>query len=196
SAASTIAKEAERLDRLVRDLLDLARMNRSTFSVRNESVDLAEIASECAARHEVQADAFGIKLIVDASESARARGDADPLLHAAWNPVENALRVSPVGGTVRIAARPGLLSVDDEGPGLKADEIPRAFERFFLHSRYAASRNVGTGLGLAIVDELARAMDGRVEVRSRPGNTSFACRLPPDGRAPRLERPRVQSPAG
>jgi two-component system sensor histidine kinase BaeS len=197
AAAATIAKEAERLDRLVRDLLDLARMNRSTFSVRNESVDLAEIASECAGRHEGQADAFGIKLVVDAADSARARGDADRILQAASNLVENALRVSPVGGTVRIVARPGLLSVEDEGPGLKTEEIPRAFERFFLHSRYAASRHVGTGLGLAIVDELARAMGGRVEVRSRPGSTSFSISLPHDGRAaPRVEKPRVESPAG
>ena len=107
------------------------------------------------------------------------------------------MRVSPVGGTVRIVARPGLLSVEDEGPGLKTEEIPRAFERFFLHSRYAASRHVGTGLGLAIVDELARAMGGRVEVRSRPGSTSFSISLPHDGRAaPRVEKPRVESPAG
>src|SRR5262249_7125051 len=159
---------ADRLDRLGRDLLDLARMNLNTFSVRKESVDLAEIASECAARHDVQSDAVCIKLIVDSSESARARADADRILQAASHLGENALRVSRAGGRVRIVARPGLLSVEDEGPGLKDDEIPRAFERFFLHSRYAASRNVGTGLGLAIVDELARAMDGRVEVRSRP----------------------------
>jgi two-component system sensor histidine kinase BaeS len=196
SAATTIAKEAERLDRLVRDLLDLARMNRSTFSVRDEAVDLAEIASECAARHEVQAETFAITLVLDAPAPAPARGDADRILQAASNLVENALRVSPAGSTVRIAARPGVLSVEDAGPGLKADEIPRAFERFFLHSRYAASRRVGTGLGLAIVHELARAMGGRVEVRSRPGNTCFSILLPQDGRAAVAEPPRVESAAG
>jgi signal transduction histidine kinase len=177
-AAATISKEAARLERLVRDILDLARMNRSEFSVRSEPVDLVEIASECRRRHEAQAVSYEIELTLDAEEDARARGDADRLLQALSNLVENALRVSPAGGTVRIVARPGLLAVDDEGPGVRPDEIPRAFERFFLYSRYAGSRPVGTGLGLAIVDELARAMGGLVEVRSRPGSTRFSIRLP------------------
>ncbi len=177
-AAATIGKEAARLDRLVRDLLDLARMNRSEFGVRSESVDLGEIAAECRSRHETQAAAYGIDLALDADDECGARGDSDRLLQALSNLVENALRVSPAGATVRIVARPGLLAVEDEGPGLQPDEIPRAFERFFLYSRYAGSRPVGTGLGLAIVDELARAMGGVVDVRSRPGSTRFSIRLP------------------
>jgi two-component system OmpR family sensor kinase len=177
-AASVIVKEAERLERLVRDLLDLARMNRHEFSVRSEPVDLGEIAAECHRRHEAQADAYGIELVLDSAGGALSRGDADRILQAASNLVENALRVSPVGGCVRIVARPGVLAVEDDGPGLQADEIPRAFERFFLHSRYAGRRPVGTGLGLAIVDELARAMGGRVDVDSRPGRTRFLLRLP------------------
>ena len=92
--------------------------------------------------------------------------------------VENALRVTPAGGTVRIVAREGTLAVEDDGPGLRPDEVPHAFERFYLYSRYAGSRAVGTGLGLAIVDELARAMGGAVEVRSARGRTCFSIRLP------------------
>src|SRR5207249_2007643 len=138
---------------------------------------------ECARRHQAAADSYGIELALDVDEEAVARGDADRLVQAVSNLVENALRVSPAGRTVRIVARPGLLAVDDEGPGLQPDEIPRAFERFFLYSRYAESRPVGTGLGLAIVDELARAMGGSVDVRSRPGSTRFSIRLPVAGRA-------------
>jgi signal transduction histidine kinase len=186
AAGAVIAKEAERLDRLVRDLLDLARMNRHEFSVRREPVDLGEIAAECHGRHEVQADAYGIELVLDSVGDAPSRGDADRILQAASNLVENALRVSPSGGCVRIVARPGVLAVEDDGPGLREDEIPRAFERFFLHSRYAGRRPVGTGLGLAIVDELARAMGGRVDVESRPGQTRFSIRLPVLDRADSL----------
>jgi two-component system sensor histidine kinase BaeS len=195
AAASIIVKEAERLDRLVRDLLDLARMNRHEFSVRNEPVDLGEIAAECHGRHEVQADAYGIELVLDAADGVLVRGDADRILQAASNLVENALRVSPPGGSVRIVARPGLLAVEDDGPGLQADEIPRAFERFFLHSRYTGRRPVGTGLGLAIVDELARAMGGRVDVDSRPGRTRFSLRLPAldETRARVPHEPRTQA---
>jgi two-component system sensor histidine kinase BaeS len=186
SAASTIAKEGARLDRLVRDLLDLARMNRREFSVRREPVDLAEIAAECCRRHEAQARAFGIALVLDADDDARATGDADRLVQAMSNLVENALRVVPLGGTVRIAARPGTLAVEDDGPGLRPDEIPHAFERFYLYSRYSGSRAVGSGLGLAIVDELARAMGGSVEVSSGPGRTRFSIRLPAASRSARV----------
>jgi two-component system, OmpR family, sensor kinase len=184
AAAATISKEAVRLDRLVRDLLDLARMNRHEFEVRSEPVDLADVASECVRRHEAQAESYGIDLVLDADDEAPARGDGDRLVQALSNLVENALRVSPSGASVRVVARPGLLEVQDEGPGLQPDEIPRAFERFFLYSRYTGKRPVGTGLGLAIVDELARAMGGVVDVHSRPGCTRFSIRLPGAARAP------------
>ena len=178
AAAATITKEGARLDRLVRDLLDLARMNRREFSVRREDVDVAEIAMQCLQRHEPQAHAFDIDLVIDADGDASASGDADRLVQALSNLVENALRVTPAGGTVRIVAREGTLAVEDDGPGLRPDEVPHAFERFYLYSRYAGSRAVGTGLGLAIVDELARAMGGAVEVRSTGGRTCFSIRLP------------------
>jgi len=178
AAAATIAKEGARLDRLVRDLLDLARMNRREFSVRSEDVDLAEIAAECLHRHEPQAHGFGIDLALDADGDASATGDGDRLVQALSNLVENALRVTPAGGTVRIVARDATLAVEDDGPGLRPDEVRHAFERFYLYGRYAGSRAVGTGLGLAIVDELARAMGGAVEVRSAPGRTCFSIRLP------------------
>jgi two-component system sensor histidine kinase BaeS len=173
-AARTISKEAERLERLVRDVLDLARMNRTGFSVRTEPVDLGELAEACARRY----DSYGIELVVDAAPTAQAVGDGDRILQALSNLVENALRVIPAGGTVRIVARPGLVAVEDDGPGLQPDELPHAFERFFLHARYAGKRAVGTGLGLAIVQELAGAMGGRVAVESRPGQTRFSILLP------------------
>jgi two-component system OmpR family sensor kinase len=183
TASATIAREGRRLDRLVRDLLDLARMNRHEFAVRSEPLDLRAIAADCIGRHEAQAGSYGIELSLDATDEAFARGDADRVLQALSNLVENALRVSPPGGSVTIVARPGLLAVEDEGPGLKPDEVPRAFERFFLYSRYAGTRPVGTGLGLAIVDELARAMGGVVSVRSEPGGTRFALQLPAETRS-------------
>src|SRR4051794_39883867 len=85
AAAATIAKEGARLDRLVRDLLDLARMNRHAFEIRSASVDLAEIAAECARRHQAAANSFGIELTLDVDEDASARGDADRLVQALSN---------------------------------------------------------------------------------------------------------------
>jgi two-component system sensor histidine kinase BaeS len=178
-AAETIVREAARLERLVRDLLDLARMNRSEFSVHEEEIDLAAAAHEAVARYDAQARAFGVTLEAFAPLSAPAVGDADRALQVVSNLVENALRVTPPGGVVRVVAEPGKLIVEDTGPGLQPDELPRAFDRFFLYSRYGGERPVGTGLGLAIVKTLTEGMKGTVEVESEPGRlTRFIVRLP------------------
>jgi two-component system sensor histidine kinase BaeS len=177
-AAGVIRREARRLERLVQDLLDIARMKRHAFAVHREEVDLAETARDAGRRYAAQAQAFGLRLEVDAPAAAPARGDSDRVLQVVSNLVENALRCTPAG-EVRVKARPGLLEVSDTGPGLPADELPRAFERFFLYRRHGAERPVGTGLGLAIVKELTEAMGGSVDVRSRPGEgTTFRVSLP------------------
>jgi signal transduction histidine kinase len=109
---------------------------------------------------------------------APAVADADRVLQVLSNLVENALRLTPPGGEVRVVAEAGVLRVEDTGPGLAEADAQRAFERFYLHERYGLERRVGTGLGLAIVKELTLAMGGSVEVESRPGTlTVFTVRL-------------------
>ena len=177
-AAETIRREAVRLERLVRDLLDLARMNKSEFSVQRVPIELSEIAREVARRYESNADGFGVELQVSATEASPAVGDADRMMQVVSNLVENALRVTPSGGLVRIVARPGAIAVEDTGPGLQPEDLPRAFERFYLYARYGRERPVGTGLGLAIVKQLAEGMGGNVDASSDPGRlTRFVVRL-------------------
>jgi two-component system sensor histidine kinase BaeS len=178
-AVATISLEAARLERLVRDLLDLARMNRTDFSIHREEIDLATIAQEAVRRYEGQARDFGVRLEAFAPEPSPAIGDPDRILQVASNLVENALRLTPRDGVVRVSAEPRLLVVEDTGPGLSQEDLPRAFERFYLYSRYASDRPVGTGLGLSIVQELTQGMGGSVEVETTPGRgTSFTVRLP------------------
>jgi signal transduction histidine kinase len=177
-AAATVASEARRLERLVRDLLDLARMNRTDFSVHNSEIDLAEVAEDAVRRYGKQAQGFGVALWAVTDSPAPALADADRVLQVVSNLVENALRLTPAGGEVRVVAEPGILRVEDTGPGLAEADTERAFERFYLHERYGLERKVGTGLGLAIVKELTLAMGGSVEVESRPGTlTVFTVRL-------------------
>ena len=193
-AGETIRLEGERLERLVGDLLDLARMNKSEFSVRREPIDLAAAAREAVHRHEWQARAFGVTLEAVAGEAAPALGDADRTLQVVSNLVENALRLTPPGGRVRVVAERGGIAVEDTGPGLRPEELPRAFDRFYLYSRYGKERPVGTGLGLAIVKQLTEDMGGRVEVTSDPGRlTRFVVRLPPlaDADEPRPAEPEL-----
>jgi len=177
--ARTIESEAARLERLVGDLLDLARMNKSEFSVHKAPFDLGTIAREAVQRYEAQARSFNVTLEALVPGAAPATADADRTLQIASNLVENALRLTPAGGVVRVLAEPGQLTVEDTGPGLAPEDIPRAFERFYLHSRYGDERPVGTGLGLAIVKELVEGMGGSVEVESEPGRaTRFTVHLP------------------
>ena len=176
---ATIAREAERLERLIGDLLDLARMNKSEFSVHARAIDLAAAAAETVRRYEPAARRFEVELEARVDGAAPATGDSDRVLQLLGNLVENALRITPAGGRVCVAARPGKITVEDTGPGLRPDELPHAFERFYLHERYGREREVGTGLGLAIVKELAEGMGGSVSVESDPGRgTRFTVRLP------------------
>jgi two-component system sensor histidine kinase BaeS len=177
-AAATVASEARRLERLVHDLLDLARMNRTDFSVHNSEIDLAEVVEDAVRRYQQHAEGFGVDLHALVDGPAPAIGDADRVLQVVSNLVENALRMTPPGGEVRVVALPGVLRVEDTGPGLAETDAERAFERFYLHERYGLERQVGTGLGLAIVKELTLAMGGSVDVESTPGRrTVFTVRL-------------------
>jgi two-component system, OmpR family, sensor kinase len=178
-AAATIVIESRRLERLVGDLLDLARMRKAEFSVRREPIDLGAIAQEALRRYESQAREFGVTLEAEGAAAAPATGDADRTLQIVSNLVENALRLTPAAGSVRIVTAPGSIRVEDTGPGLQPEELGQAFERFYLYSRYGRERPVGTGLGLAIVKELAEGMGGSVAAESTPGErTAFTVRLP------------------
>jgi signal transduction histidine kinase len=173
-----IRKEAERLERLIQDLINLARLDQRKFDINTEVIDLAEIARESAARHAARARELGVKLHVERQDPAPALADRDRLLQGVSNLVENALRCTPTGGTVTLAAIAGELTVTDTGPGIASDEVARAFDRFFLYRRYNGHRPVGTGLGLAIVRELTLAMGGDVTVASSEAGAAFTIRLP------------------
>jgi len=180
-AAATIATEAGRLERLVRDLLDLARMHRAEFAVRRDPVDLGDVVREAARRHEPTARELGVKLTANGDETW-VEGDADRILQIASNLIENALRETPSGGSVSVAAESASLLVADTGPGIPAEDIPHAFERFYLYDKIGRDKPVGSGLGLAIVKQLATAMGGDVRVESGPAGTTFTVSLRPQAR--------------
>lgn len=178
-AARVIGAESARLDRLVHDLLDLARLDQHAFEVRREPIDLADAAAEAVRRHAPTAAQRGVELVADGPGRAPARGDADRVAQVISNLVENALRATPSGGRVTVSAEPGLVVVADTGAGLAAEDLPRAFERFHLYRRLGGDSGVGSGLGLAIVKQLTEAMGGSVAVESAAGaGARFSVRLP------------------
>jgi len=184
AAAAVVGREAERLERLVGDLLALARLRQGVLEVRREPVDLAAVAGEAEERLRPRAAAAGVGLAVEAGPAAcAATADHGRVLQVLSNLVENAIRVSPPGGTVRIDAAPGRLTVADQGPGIPPEEIPRAFERFHLRARAGHNSDDGAGLGLAIVGELTEAMGGSVAIENLPaGGVVFTVQLPAPNR--------------
>ena len=179
--ASVILTEARRLERLVRDLLDLARIDRHEFEVVREPVDLEGIAATLLERYSSRSQELGVSLVLEpGGQAGQVWGDPGRLLQAASNLVENALRISPRESAVELELARGMLAVSDRGPGLSPEERGRAFERFYLHRRHREGRHDGAGLGLAIVSELMRAMGGEARAEERPGGGSrFALFLEP-----------------
>jgi len=184
AAGSVIEAESARLQRLIGDLLDLARLDQRAFAVSREPVELAEVAGQLVRRFAGQAQKLGVGLELRRPDGpSRVLADPGRVLQVASNLVENALRATPRGGSVIVEVRGRTLSVRDTGPGLAAEDIPRAFERFYLHEKLAARGDgegpSGSGLGLAIVKELTDAMGGAAAVTSTPGRGSeFSITLP------------------
>jgi signal transduction histidine kinase len=165
-AGAVILSESRRLERLVQDLLDLARLEAGEFSVRPVETDLVEVARDVQRGLQPYASDNGLGLEVSAGGPALVRTDPDRVHQMIANLVENALRVSPSGSTVSIEVDGNTVAVTDRGPGLDPADLGHAFDRFYLWRKYTGQRPVGSGLGLAIVGELARKLDAKVEACS------------------------------
>lgn len=177
-ALDDIEAEVDHLSTLVDDLLLLARSDSGVVEMHRESVDLSEVAGEALQRLRAQAEARGVELRLDAAPAA-VTGDPDRLRQLVSILIDNAIRHSPSGGAVRIGIRgeahPGI-SVEDEGPGIRPDDLPHVFDRFW---RAADAPSGGTGLGLAIAAWIAEHHGGRITAANRPsGGARFEVQLP------------------
>ena len=182
--AERIGREAERLDVLVRDLLDLSRVERGTLDV--EPVDLVGLAKEVVGGYADRAEERRIKLRTELEPRVSMRGDRAQLGLLLSNLVDNALRYTSAKGTVRVrldaTESRAVLQVADTGEGIPATELPRIFERFYRVDKARARETGGTGLGLAIVRHVAESHGGTVRVDSELGRGStFTVTLPVTG---------------
>jgi two-component system sensor histidine kinase CiaH len=177
-ALDDIEAEVDRLTSLVDDLLLLARSDSGVIEMQRESVDLAEVAGEALQRLRAQAEARGVDLRLDAAPTA-VMGDPDRLRQLVAILIDNAIRHSPSGTAVRVGIRgdahPGI-SVEDDGPGIRSEDLPHLFDRFW---RGADAPAGGTGLGLAIAAWIAEHHGGRITASNRPGGGArFEVQLP------------------
>ena len=187
-AIKVISDEAARLELLLRDVVDLARLGARELSLDLRPVSLRPTLEEALAAHAAQAAETGVALSHTSDPALDALAVVtDPLRvrQVVSNLVDNALRVTPQGGMIRIGGRPDpagpavIVEVADTGPGIAPADLPHVFERSYLWGKSQSQHPVGTGLGLAIVRELAVALGGHVEVRSVLGSgTVFSLHLP------------------
>ncbi len=187
AAGAVMLSEAHRLNRLVSDLLDLARLGADDFRIDLAPTDLTALVrgAEQVWRPRCAAEGIDLRLelppapLVIVTDGGRVRQILDGL-------AENALRVVPQGAPIVFAVGPdplyagyALLQVRDGGPGLTPDDCAVAFERSTLYERYRGIRRVGTGLGLALVAGLAGALGGNAAAGRAPeGGAAFTIRLP------------------
>jgi signal transduction histidine kinase len=196
-AAGIIRSEAERMYRLVMELLTLARLDAGTANFERGPVNLTDLLQSVVEKMAPQARAANVSLETSLASIPAVLGDGDRLSEVFTNLVDNALKYTPEGGQVAISARANgswdEISVADTGSGLTPEEQARIFERFYQadKSRQKAAgpgSGSGAGLGLAIAREIIQAHGGTIQVISVPGKGSnFITRIPaarPDAKIP------------
>ena len=170
ASLDVISAEAMRLERLVGDVLDLAKLDTRRFTVRHEEVDMARLLEQAYLSFGEEAKQRKIDYSQEVSAEPVIVTDGDRVLQIITNLLANAFRWTPNGGSVglQLSAENGNIhvAVEDTGPGIGPDEQERIFRPFWTHD------GKGTGLGLAIARELAMALGGRIDLDSEVGRGS------------------------
>lgn len=193
TAAAVILGESRRLERLVADLLDLAKLDARRFTLRPVELDLVELAADSVDgfRREVEGAGLAIELQAPTTP-VPVVVDPDRLQQVVANLVENALKFARRRLEVRVVVDDPAwprLEVSDDGPGIAAEDLPHVFERLYVAAATPERKEAGSGLGLAIAKELTEAMGGRVDARVDTVDgvvfgTSMAVTLPAARTAP------------
>jgi len=192
-AANVILNESRRLERLVKDLLELAKIDARSFTTQAVALDLGELAGDSVDgfRREVDRHGLSIELVVPPT-ACMAMADPDRLSQVIANLVENAVKYATFAIGVEVQALPSgpAVVISDDGPGIAEEDLPYVFERLYVASATVKRKEVGSGLGLAIVRELTEAMGGTVHAeRGSRAGTRMVVRLPaPPPRSDRKNR--------
>lgn len=173
-----IWEESERLQSLIQDLLELSKIEQSEFQLNWHRVDLSMLTDDVIVMLINKADQKKIKLKKERKGSSVIEGDPLRIKQIMINLVNNAIAYTPTGGHIAIKIKETdkkvLFTVEDTGIGIRKDEIPRVFERFYRVDRARSRNSGGTGLGLAIVKHLVEAHHGDISVESEMGiGTTF-----------------------
>ncbi|MCE9533078.1 MAG: cell wall metabolism sensor histidine kinase WalK [Planctomycetes bacterium] len=179
-----ISEQGERLHALILDLISLARIESGEEAMDFQDVAIEQAVTDCLDRHSPRAEAKNVQLVaVGPAKSIDLWADEEALEQILDNLVDNAVKYTPEGGTIRVSwcenGRQAEIQVEDTGPGIPERDLPRIFERFYRVDKARSRELGGTGLGLAIVKHLVQVMKGSVKASSSMGiGTSFVITLP------------------
>lgn len=178
-SVQTILGEAQRMRRMISQLLMVTRGDEGRYPVAMEKMDMAEVVRAVSAQMQSMADERGITLELDA-QSAQLTGDQSLLTQLTLNLIENAIKYGAPGGHVRIGSRTERgachLQVSDDGPGIPSEHLPHIYERFYRVD--SARDRTGSGLGLSIVRWIVDLHRGTIQVASSADGTRFDVSLP------------------
>ena len=179
--AEVISRNASRELRLVEDLLDLTRLDAGRFRVDLGEAELPQIVRDAVESARLRAEEKGIEMSAEIDAIPALTGDPVRLAQTCDNLISNAIKFTPEGGSVAVGLRlegdTAVLSVEDSGVGIPADELERIFERMFRTKK--AEHIPGTGLGLAITKAIVDAHGGEIAVESEEDEgTTFTLRVP------------------
>jgi PAS domain S-box-containing protein len=178
-----IKRSAEKLDRLVQDLLLVAQVEAGSFGVELRPVDAVPVVRDCVESSRPVAEEAGILVSYDAEEAPRLMADSSRLGQVIDNLVSNAIKFTPEGGTVAVRVQKQgdrcAIEVSDNGVGIGPDDLEHLFDRFYRAQQTRKGHYSGAGLGLAISKAIVDAHEGEIEVTSEPGQGStFRVLLP------------------
>jgi len=182
-----IDEEADRLDRFVEELTTLARIDAGELHLQTRACAIDEIIADAIRRAEPRTREHQVEVWIE-DELPRIQVDEPAIAEVIYILVDNAAKYSPSGSTIRVSARPEdgaavVVSVEDQGPGIRTDMRDRVFEKFFRATRdgdLSDGKKSGSGMGLAIAHGIIQAHGGRIWIEDASGHAGarFVIELP------------------
>ena len=188
-ALADCLEESDRVIEMLNTLMDISEAETGTMALRREPTDLNDLIRQSVELYEDLADERGVELRTNVPSELLVDVDRNRMRQVLANLIDNAVKYTPAGGVVEIAAHrdndDAVATVSDTGVGIPAEELPRIWDRLYRGDKSRSTR--GLGLGLSLVKAIVAAHGGRVDVRSRPGaGSTFELRLPAEVPRPNL----------